>query len=140
MASFNKVILMGNLTRDVELRKTASGSPVASFGLAINEKFKSNGETKESVVFIDITVWGSQGENCAKYLKKGSPVLVDGKLKLDTWEAEGQKRSKMTATGLQVQFLGAGNGDIPQNQPAKESASRANPVTSDAGVADDTPF
>jgi len=128
MASFNKVILMGNLTRDVDLRKTASGSPVASFGMAINEKFKSNGEVKESVVFVDITVWGSQGENCAKYLKKGSPVLVDGKLKLDTWEAEGQKRSKMTVTGLHVQFLGVGQGGSDSGS-ATGSVSRANPVS-----------
>lgn len=123
MASYQKVILIGNLTRDVDLRKTASGSPVASFGLAMNEKFKSNGEVKESVVFVDITVWGSQGENCAKYLKKGSQVLVDGKLKLDTWEADGGKRSKLTVTALHVQFMDSGSGQKPASEDSKPAGA-----------------
>jgi single-strand DNA-binding protein len=110
MSSFNKVILMGNLTRDPELRHTASGSPVCSFGIAINKKFKQGEEQKEEVCFVDISVWGSNGENCAKYLKKGSLCMLDGELKFETWEAEGGKRSKLSVTARSVQFLGSKEG------------------------------
>jgi single-strand DNA-binding protein len=105
MASFNKVQLMGNLTRDVELRYTASGAAVASFGLAVNRKFKQGEEWKEEVCFIDITVWGKQGENCAEYLSKGSLVFIDGRLNYQTWESDGQKRSKLEVVANSVQFL-----------------------------------
>ena len=104
MASVNKVFIMGNLTRDVELKSLDSGSPLAEFGVAMNEKYKD----KESVTFVDITVWGSLAENCSKYLSKGSPVFVEGKLNMDSWEdkTSGQKRTKLKVTGLNVQFLG----------------------------------
>ena len=96
MASFNKVLLMGNLTRDPELRYTASGAAVASFGLAVNRKFKQGEEWKDEVCFVDITVWAKQGENCAQYLNKGSLVFLEGRLNYQTWEADGgQKRSKL---------------------------------------------
>ena len=122
MPSFNKVLLMGNLTRDPELRYTSGGTAVASFGLAINRKFKQGEEWKEEVCFVDITVWGKQGENCAEYLTKGSLVMIDGRLNYQTWDAEGGgKRSKLEVVANSVQFLdgkkesgqAAGNEDIP---------------------------
>ena len=104
MASVNKALIMGNLTRDVELKNLDSGSPVAEFGVAMNKKYKD----KESVTFVDVTVWGSLAENCSKYLSKGSPVFVEGELTMDFWDdkSTGQKRSKLKVTGLNVQFLG----------------------------------
>lgn len=106
MASMNKVILAGNLSRDPELRFTGSGAAVCEFGLAINSKYKSGDDWKEDVVFVEITTWNKQAENCAEYLKKGSGALVDGRLKLDTWETDdGSKRSKLTVVANAVQFL-----------------------------------
>ena len=107
MASFNKVMLMGNLPRDPELRFTANGSAVASFGLAVNRKFKHGDEWKDDVCFVDITVWGKQGENCAEYLSKGRPAFVEGYLKFSTWESEGQKKNKLEVVANTVQFLGS---------------------------------
>ena len=107
MASFNKVLLMGNLTRDPELRYTANGSAVASFGLAVNRKFKQGDDWKEDVCFVDITVWGKQGENCAEYLSKGRPVFVEGRLQFSSWESDGQKRNKLDVVANTVQFLGS---------------------------------
>ena len=105
MASFNKVLLMGNLTRDPELRYTASGAAVASFGLAVNRKFKQGEEWKDEVCFVDITVWAKQGENCAQNLNKGSLVFLEGRLNYQTWETDGQKRSKLEVVANNVQFL-----------------------------------
>ena len=110
MASFNKVMLMGNLTRDPELRYTSNGSAVTSFGLAVNRKFKQGDEWKEDVCFVDITVWGKQGENCAEYLSKGRPAFVEGRLQYSTWENDGQKRSKLEVVANTVQFLGSRGG------------------------------
>ncbi|MDP7056957.1 MAG: single-stranded DNA-binding protein [Nitrospinaceae bacterium] len=107
MASFNKVMLMGNLTRDPELRYTANGSAVTSFGLAVNRKFKQGDDWKEDVCFVDITVWGKQGENCAEYLSKGRPVFVEGRLQFSSWESDGQKRNKLDVVANTVQFLGS---------------------------------
>ena len=119
MASFNKVMLMGNLTRDPELRFTANGSAVASFGLAVNRKFKHGDEWKDDVCFVDITVWGKQGENCAEYLSKGRPAFIEGYLKFSTWESEGQKKNKLEVVANTVQFLGSRNDsreDLPTGQ------------------------
>ena len=113
MASLNKLFLAGNLTRDPELRYTSGGTPVAGFGLAVNRKWKDkDGNVKEEVLFIDVEAWGNQGESVAKYLRKGSPALVEGRLKLDTWEAKdtGEKRSKIRAVAERVHFLGNGSG------------------------------
>ena len=107
MASFNKVMLMGNLTRDPELRYTANGSAVANFGLAMNRKYKVGDELKEEVCYVEITVWGKQGENCAEYLSKGRPAFVEGYLKFSTWESDGQKRNKLEVVANTVQFLGS---------------------------------
>ena len=107
MASVNKVVLIGNLTRDPELTHTASGAAVASFGLAVNRKYKQGDEWKEDVCFVDITTWGNQAENCSKYLSKGSPVFVEGRLNFGSWEKDGEKRNKLDVVASLVQFLGS---------------------------------
>ncbi len=111
MADFNKVMLMGNLTRDPEVRYTPSGTAVTDLGLAVNRNFKgSDGQLKEETCFVRVTVWARQAENCAQYLKKGSPVFIEGRLKYDEWEKEGQKLSRLSVVGERVQFLGAPRG------------------------------
>ena len=110
MASFNKVILMGNLTRDPELRYTPKGTAVAKFGLAVNRVWRTEtGETKEEVTFVDVDVFGRTAENVSQYMRKGSPILVEGRLKLDTWEDKQtqQKRSRLGVVAETVQFIGA---------------------------------
>ncbi len=131
MANFNKVMLMGRLTRDPELRFTPNGAAVASFGLAVNRRYKQGEEMKEEVCFVEITVWGKQGENCAQYLHKGSNAFIEGHLRFHTWEADGgQKRSKLDVMANTVQFL-----DRP--------GSAKDDMSSDAqggGEKDDIPF
>jgi len=110
-ATLNKVFLMGNLTRDPDLKQTPSGETVAELGLAVSEQFRSRttGETREVVTFVDVTVWGKVAENCGQYLSKGRPVFVEGRLVMDTWEdkASGQKRSRLRVRADRVQFLSA---------------------------------
>jgi single-strand DNA-binding protein len=112
MASFNRVILMGNLTRDVEVKYLPSGTAVAEIGLAVNEKRKDQktGQMVEHVTFVDITLWERNAEIAAEYLSKGSPILVEGRLKLDTWESEGQKRSKLKVVAEGFRMLGTKGG------------------------------
>lgn len=106
MASFNKVILVGNICCPPELRYIPNGVAVCTLSLAVNRKYKQGDTWKDEVCFVDITVWGKTGENCNEYLDKGSPVLVEGYLKLDTWEdSGGQKRSKLKVVATNVQFL-----------------------------------
>lgn len=106
MAGFNKVILLGNLTRNPELRYTPTGTPVASFGLAVSRRFKQGEELKEEVCFIDIVVFGKQAEHCGQYLSKGQGVIVEGRLQQRRWETEdGQKRSKHEVVAQNVTFL-----------------------------------
>lgn len=103
---FNKVILMGNLTRDPEVRYTPQGTSVCNFGIAVNRKFKQGDEMKEEVTFINIVVFGKQADSCGKYLNKGNPVLIEGRLQEQRWETEdGQKRSKHEVVAQQVRFL-----------------------------------
>ena len=134
MASFNKVILMGNLTRDVELRHTNSGTPVTEIGLAVNDKRKdANGQLVEETTFVDITLWGRTAEICNEYLGKGSGVLIEGRLKLDQWDDKqtGQKRSKLRVTGESMQMLprggggggGGGGGSFQDSNPAPPAQS-----------------
>ena len=93
MASFNRVILLGNLTRDVEVRYLQSGTAVADVGMAVNDRRKGqNGEWIDETTFVDVTLWGRTAEVAGEYLSKGSPLLVEGRLKYDTWEKDGQKR------------------------------------------------
>ncbi len=137
MASLNKVILIGNLTRDPELRYIPSGTPVAKFGLAINERFKQGEEWKEKTVFVDITVWGRQAENCSEYLGKGRSVCVEGRLQFSTWETDdGQKRSKLDVVADRVVFLGSKGGDFGgSKEGGYESSSKQ-----ESGKDDDVPF
>src|ERR1700692_4741404 len=110
MASFNKVILMGNLTRDPELRYTPKGTAIAKIGLAVNRNWTSeSGEKKEEVTFVDVDVFGRTAENVGQYMRKGRPILVEGRLKLDQWDDKqtGQKKSKLGVVAENVQFLGS---------------------------------
>src|SRR3954469_25410444 len=136
MASFNKVILMGNLTRDPELRYTPKGTAVAKIGLAVNRQWKrETGEMKEEVTFVDIGVFGRTAENVGQYMRKGSPMLVEGRLRLDTWEDKqtNQKRSKLGVVAESVQFLGSprggegGSNEAPRARTAPAAAPSAAP-------------
>lgn len=122
MASYNRVILMGNLTRDPEFKQLSSGQAVCRLGLASNRTFKNRqtGATTQEVCFVDVDVWGAQGENCQKYLQKGRSVLVEGRLKLDTWEQEGQKRSRHSIVADRVTFMQGG-----QDEAASAGATSA---------------
>jgi single-strand DNA-binding protein len=143
-ASINRVVLVGNLTRDPELRHTPSGMAVCSLRLAVNTRRKdaATGQWTEKPNYFDITVWGAQGENCAQYLAKGRPVGVDGRLEWREWEAQdGSKRQAVEVIADTVQFLGGRGepgGDAPQYVPASATAQ------SDADFAgaadDDIPF
>ena len=109
MASYNKVILMGNLTRDPEMRYVPSGTAVTNFGLAVNERYtdRQTGEQKESPCFVEITAWGRQAEIVNEYLAKGSPVFLEGSLKFDSWEADdGTKRNRLSVTAFRIQLIG----------------------------------
>ena len=107
MASFNRVILLGNLTRDCEIRYTPNGTAVASFSLALNRKFKQGEETKDEVSYFDVVVFGKTAENCGKYLGKGDAVLIEGRLQQRRWEEKegGQKRSKVEVVAQSVTFM-----------------------------------
>ena len=113
MPSLNKVLLMGNLTRDPELRVTPKGTPICQFSLAINRQFKmESGESREEVIYVDIEAWGKQGETIAKYVTKGRPLYVEGRLRLDQWEDKNtkEKRSRMKVVLENFQFLGDSRG------------------------------
>lgn len=109
MASFNKVLLMGNLTRKPELRYTPSGMAVCEFTLAVNRRYSQGNETKEDVCFVDITVWDRQADNCSKYLDKGSSVFIEGRLQLDRWvdKNDQKQRSRLRVVAETVQFVGS---------------------------------
>jgi single-strand DNA-binding protein len=111
MASFNRVILVGNLTRDIELKYTPGGTAVTDLGLAVNDRRKTaSGEWVDETTFVDVTLWGRTAEVASEYLGKGSPILVEGRLKLDTWETDGQKRSKLRVVCDRMQMLGGTGG------------------------------
>ena len=136
MADLNKVLLMGNLTRDPEVRYTPKGTAVGDLGIAINETYKAqDGTVKESVIYVDVEVWGRQAETCKQYLTKGRPVFVEGRLKLDQWETpQGEKKKLMRVRADRVQFLGSsggggtrsgGEGGGSYRGPASERPSQA---------------
>ncbi|MCA9214195.1 MAG: single-stranded DNA-binding protein [Planctomycetales bacterium] len=133
MASYNRVVLVGNLTRDIELKYTPSGLAVTDIGLAVNDRKKTQtGEWVDETTFVDITLWGRQAEVAGEYLSKGSSVLIEGRLKLDTWETDGQKRSKLRVVGERMQMLGGrsgGGGGGPHNR----SQSQDNEYSQAAG-------
>ena len=125
MASLNRVLLIGNLTRDPELRYTPSGVAVAKLGLAVNRRYKDkSGELKDEACFVTITVWNKQAEACNQYLQKGRPVFVEGRLQFRSWESnDGQKRSVLEVVAERIQFLGSkgsgsGSSDTGENTSA----------------------
>jgi len=150
MASLNKVLLMGNLTRDPEVRALPSGMSICSFGLAVNRNFTTkDGEKREETTFVDIDAFGRQAEVIAKYMSKGRPIFVEGRLKLDQWDdkTSGQKRSKLGVVLENFQFLGGrgdddnsgGGGGYDQSSPPPRATGRSSaPVRDD--VDDDVPF
>jgi single-strand DNA-binding protein len=156
MSSFNKVILMGNLTRDPEVRYTPSGSAVTELDMAINRRFKkSDGQSGEETCYVNrITVWGRQAETCGQYLKRGAPVLVEGRLRYDQWEKDGQKHSRLGVVAERVQFLGSpSKGSEFQDGGAASAAAVSQnnsvggsvpppqpPVVNDGGVAKTDPL
>ena len=154
MASYNKVLLMGNLTRDPEVKYTPKGTALANLGLAVNRRWTTEtGEQKEEVTFVDVEVWGRQAETAGQYLSKGRPVFVEGRLKLDSWEDKesGQKRNKLKVVAERVQFLGTpsggGRGEFKDESPADQAPARpasrgarsAAPAARDAGEPDAPP-
>src|SRR5512146_648669 len=144
MANFNKVILVGNLTRDPELRYTPKGMAIAKVGLAINRNWTSeSGEKKEEVTFVDVDIFGRTAENVAQYMKKGRPILIEGRLRLDQWDDKqtGQKRSKLGVVGEVVQFLGSpsGSGDGGAPSPRQAAAPAAAPVAAESAEAEPPP-
>jgi single-strand DNA-binding protein len=144
MASFNKVILAGNLTRDPELRYTPKGTAVARLGIACNRKWKSEtGEMKEEVTFVDVDAFGKTAETIGQYLKKGRPILIEGRLRYDTWEDKqsGQKKSKLSVVLENFQFLdsGAGRGEGAAEAPRPRAASGAAPAAAEPAADSDGP-
>lgn len=139
----NKVLLMGNLTRDPESRFLPNGSQVCKLGLASNRRFTANGEKKEEVLFIDVETWGRQAELCGQYLRKGSQVLVEGRLKMEQFQTkEGEKRSKFVVVADRVQFGSRAEGAAPAGGGAPRSAAPASrPSRADEGdsYGDDVP-
>ena len=130
MPSLNKVFLMGNLTRDPELRVTPKGTPICQFALAINRKFKmESGESREEVIYVDVEAWGKQGETIAKYVTKGRPLFVEGRLRLDQWEDKTtkEKRSRMKVVLEAFEFLGEGRAGGTAPAPGGEAGAGASP-------------
>ena len=136
MASFNKVILLGNLTRDPEVRYTPKGTAVTELGMAVNRVYTAeNGEKREEATFVDVTLWGRTAEIAGEYLKKGRPVFIEGRLQLDTWDDKqsGQKRSKLKVVGEGLQLIGSrpggagGGGGDEEGSGAPRSSKPAPP-------------
>jgi len=153
MANFNKVMLMGNLTRDPEVRYTPKGTAVAEIGLAVNRIYSGeNNEKREETTFVDVTLWGRTAEVAGEYLKKGRPVFIEGRLQLDSWEDKqsGQKRSKLRVVAEGMQLIGSrgggggsGEGDETASS-SRSSGSRTTPPPKNAPPAapddDEIPF
>jgi single-strand DNA-binding protein len=149
MASFNKVILLGNLTRDPEVRYTPKGTAVTELGMAVNRVYTAeNGEKREETTFVDVTLWGRTAEIAGEYLKKGRPVFIEGRLQLDTWDDKqsGQKRSKLKVVGEGLQLLGGrpgggsgsgGGGDEESSGGSRSSRPAPPPKAAPAGADDD---
>lgn len=154
MANVNKVILIGNLTRDPEVKYTPKGSAVTDLGLAVNRSYTTdNGEKREETTFVDVTLWGKTAELAGQYLSKGRSVYIEGRLQLDSWEdkASGQKRSKLRVVGEAMQFLGnrPGGQDDHHDRPSasapsrpqqREQVRRPEPQPSAQDEGDDIPF
>ena len=126
MASFNKVILVGNLTRDPELRVTGTGLSICKLGLAVNRSYTSkDGESKDETTYVDVDAFGKQAEILGKYMQKGRPLMVEGRLKLDQWESnDGQKRSKLGIVLESFQFIGGRDDNVLRSTSATDSSSQ----------------
>jgi len=160
MASYNRVVLMGNLTRDPELRYIPSGTAVSEIGLAVNDRVKKNDQWVDETTFVDITLWGRTAEVANEYLSKGSSILIEGRLKLDTWEKAGQKRSKMRVVADKMQMVGgrpsgssgggggnrsstdqhSGNDHSPSPTSTPATSSAAAPSSPSMPPSDEIPF
>ncbi|MBX3423815.1 MAG: single-stranded DNA-binding protein [Pirellulaceae bacterium] len=147
MASYNRVILMGNLTRDIQLRYTPSGTAVTEVGLAVNDRRKNQaGEWVDETTFVDVTFWGKTAEVAGEYLSKGSAVFIEGRLKLDTWEKDGQKHYKLRVVCERMQMLGARqSGGESRSAPMQQQSHRddfgpGSAVHEPEPVVDDIPF
>ncbi len=157
MADINHVVLVGRLTRDAELRYTASGIPVCNFAIAVNRRRKTGDEWTEEASFFDVVLWGRQGESLNQYLVKGKQVAVDGELRQNRWEQDGQPRSRVEVVANTIQLLGTGQGTGGQQRPPAgqqqdyapsayqkrpESPNRSNEYVPDIGNSDldDIPF
>lgn len=150
MAYLNKCFLIGNLTRDPEMRVTPKGTAIAAFGIAINRQTKDDaGNTRDEVTFVDVEAWGKQAELVAKYLAKGSPVMIEGRLKLDEWtdKTSGAKRSRLKVVLDNVQFLGRRSDGTPaemrdgeQRQEAPRTAPQSPQFAPNTTGEDDVPF
>jgi single-strand DNA-binding protein len=150
MASYNRVVLVGNLTRDPELRYIPSGTAVTDIGMAINDRRKDqSGNWVEETTFVDVTLWARTAEVACEYLSKGSSVLIEGRLKLDTWEKEGQKHSKLKVVGEKMQMLsgkgggGGGGGGGGSSASSSQTTQYQQPAASAAASepsGDDIPF
>lgn len=138
MANYNRVLLIGNLTRDPELRYTQGGSAVVKFGMAVNRKYRNNStqEMVEETTFVDLEGWGRQAETFNQYMSKGRPVFVEGRLRFDSWEGkDGQKRTKLMVVMENFQFLGGGGADrdrAPRQAAAQPGAAAAQSETAAA--------
>ncbi len=139
MSSMNRVYLLGNLTRDPELRHTPSGTSVSDLGIAVSDNYRNrDGELVERACFADVVVWGRQAETCCEFLHKGSPVLLEGRLQLDQWETDtGDKRTRLKVCAERVQFLPRGKHS--ERQP-EETASKEFATADDGAKADNIPF
>ena len=143
MASFNKVILVGNLTRDPELRVTGTGLSICKIGLAVNRSYTSKeGESKDETTFVDVDAFGKQAEILGKYMQKGRPLMVEGRLKLDQWESnDGQKRSKLGVVLESFQFLGGRDDNVPRSTSASQSYTESTSNDSkEESFDEDVPF
>jgi len=158
MASYNRVIIMGNLTRDPEYKQLSSGQAVCRLGVASNRQFKNrqSGQVVQEVCFVDVDVWGAQADSCQQYLQKGRAVLIEGRLKLDTWQDnEGQRRSKHSIVADRVTFLpsassindenqlgsvdqNGSNGSSQKEEPKTESVASPKPETVQAPAEEKT--
>ncbi|MHB8521867.1 MAG: single-stranded DNA-binding protein [Limisphaerales bacterium] len=141
MANYNKVILVGNLTRDPELRYTPKGTAIAKLGVAVNRSWRTEtGETREEVTFVDVDAFGRQAETLGQYMKKGRPIMIEGRLRLDTWEDKqtNQKRSKLGVVMESFQFLDFGRGGDEPAAPARSPGTPAPASTTAAAPAAET--
>jgi single-strand DNA-binding protein len=137
MAAFNRVILVGNVTRQPELRSVGNGTSVTSVGMAVNESYKKDGKTVESTVFVDVTFWGRTAEVAVEYLTPGMPILIEGKLKLDKWQdTDGKNHSRLTVTGDRMQMLGGKKDSVNQESTLPSENVETDSVETDNAVAD----